>query len=195
MGITIDNTEIASQAFELIAPMYSDGMGNISCDELMMLNLISALDTYATSGFINTFESTVYSLTPEEITLEKLNSIAFEAAEAFGLDPYTVSMSWFEIQHLYIAPFYSVGYAISNDVSIQVLEKELENPGEGGVKAYLNVIERDTSLSFVDDIIRSDFKSPFDEGRVKEVADLIDLLIFSESKNYDNAESEPLESA
>jgi oligoendopeptidase F len=195
MGITIDNTEIASQAFELIAPMYSDGMGNISCDELMMLNLISALDTYATSGFINTFESTVYSLTPEEITLEKLNSVAFEAAEAFGLDPYTVSMSWFEIQHLYIAPFYSVGYAISNDVSIQVLEKELDDPGEGGVKAYLNVIERDTSLSFVDDIIRSDFKSPFDEGRVKEVADLIDLLIFSGSNYNGESQDTPLESA
>ena len=195
MGITIDNTEIASQAFELIAPMYSNGMGNISKDELMMLSLISAIDTYATSGFINTFETAVYSLDPEEITLEKLNSIAFEAAEAFGLDPYTVSMSWFEIQHLYIAPFYSVGYAISNDVSIQVLEKELDDPGEGGVKAYLNVIDRDTSLSFVDDITKSGFKSPFEEGRVKEVADFIDLLIFSESKNNDRAESEPLESA
>ena len=197
VGITIDNTEIASQAFALIAPYYSNGMGSVSLDDLVLLNLISAVDTYATSGFINSFESAVYSLELEEVTLEKLNSLAFEAAESFGLNPEEVSASWFEIQHIYLYPFYSVGYAISSDVSLQVLEKEIEDPGEGGVKAYLNVIDRDASLPFVDDITRSGFKSPFEEGRTKEVADLIDLLIFSKADKDDRSESEsdPLESA
>lgn len=189
VGITVDNAEIASQAFAFLAPLYSDGMGEISADQLTMLNLMSALDVYVSTSFINAFETAVYSLEPQDITLDTFNALAAEYCEKFNLDSDVMSLAWFEATHIYTTPFYSIGYAISNDVSIQVLEKEFSDPGEGGVKAYLNVIDRDLSLSFIEDITRSGFKSPFEESRVKDIADFIELILY---KNPSDTEGDGL---
>ena len=68
---------------------------------------------------------------------------------------------------------YTVGYAVSCDVSLQVLEAELLNPGKGGVDAYINVITRDLEKDFITDITDSGFASPFETDRLKYTAELI----------------------
>lgn len=181
MSRTVDSAEIASQAMAYIVPFYSDGMGNVSGDEFLKINLYSTLEMYVSAIFVHEFETAVYALPAEEITLEKLNSIAKNVALSLGLNENAAesfSESWFEYQHIYIAPLYYSAYTISNDAALQVLEAELENPLEGGIEAYLDIIDRDPSKTFVENIEAAGFESPFAEGRAEKIAELIDSIFF-----------------
>ena len=107
-----------------------------------------------------------------------------------------LSLSWFEYQHIYIAPLYYSAYTISNDAALQVLEAELETPLEGGVEAYLKIIDRDPSKTFVENIEAAGFESPFSEGRAEKIAELIDSIFFpNEVQKADETTVESLPNA
>ncbi|MCI6502361.1 MAG: hypothetical protein MSA49_03915, partial [Clostridia bacterium] len=76
-------------------------------------------------------------------------------------------------QHIFLYPFYTVSYSISNDVSLQVLQKELDNPSVGGVKAFMKIIKRSDNSTFEKSITAAGFENPFSEGRAEEIAALI----------------------
>lgn len=195
MSRTVDSAEIASQAMAYIVPFYSGGMGNVSGEEFLKINLYSTLEMYVSAVFVHEFETAVYALPAEEITLEKLNSIAKDVALSLGLNENAAesfSESWFEYQHIYIAPLYYSAYTISNDAALQVLEAELENPLEGGIEAYLNIIDRDPSKTFVENIEAAGFESPFAEGRAEKIAELIDSIFFP--NEVENVEETTVES-
>ncbi len=176
MGITIDNTEIASQAMALILPLYADGQLADGDYDYLKAGLQYVLETYLQTGFTGLFEQKVYRLTPEEVTADSLNRLARECAVEMGIDEetaYILSTFWFETQHLFIAPMYSVGYAVSCDVALQVLEAELKNPGKGGADSYMNVIDRDLSKSFSEDLKISGFADPFEATRLGDTAAFI----------------------
>lgn len=181
MSRTIDSAEIASQAMAYIVPFYSGGMGDISGEEFLRINLYNTLEMYVSAIFVHEFETAVYALPAEEITLEKLNTVAKEVALGLGLNEYaadTFSLSWFEYQHIYVAPLYYSAYTISNDAALQVLEAELEKPLEGGVEAYNKIIDRDPTKTFVENIEAAGFESPFAEGRAEKIAELMDSIFF-----------------
>ncbi len=173
---TVDSAEISSQAMAYILPFYSSGMGKISGEDFLKANLYSTFEMYIYSAFVNNFETAVYSLSPEEVTLEKINELAKKAALDAGLTEEMadiLGLSWFEIQHVYIAPMYYVSYAISNDVALQILEAELKKPLEGGVEAFEKLIKKNTDLTLPESIERIGFESPFEDGRAEKIAALI----------------------
>lgn len=192
---TVDTAEMASQTMAYIAPFYSDGMNGIDSYELLKINLYSTFEMYSTTAFIHRFETAVYSLEPNEVTSQRLNELAKEAALSVGMDEYTadiMAVSWFEIQHIYIAPMYYVGYAISNDVSVQIVEAELDAPGEGGVEAFEKLLNRDPYKTFEENIVEDGFESPFAEGRTEKLAKFIDSVFFPNT--VDKAEESTVES-
>lgn len=194
---TIDTAEIASQALAYIAPFYSDGVNGIDSDKLLKINLYSTFELYSTTAFIHRFETAVYSLEPSEVTPERLTELAKEAALSVGMseaEAATMSVYWFEVQHLYIAPMYYVGYAISNDVAIQAIEAELNAPGKGGIEAFERIIKRDPYKTFEENIVNAGFESPFADGRAESLAEFIDGVFFpnaTEKVEESTAESLP----
>ena len=189
-GQSVDSAEIASQAMAYIMPLYSDGMGDISGEDFLKSNIYSTFDTYLYSCFINKLETAAYSLSADQVTLEKLNEIAKSAALEIGLNETTadaLAQSWFEIQHIYISPMYYVSYAISNDTSLQILEAELDNPGKGGVKALEKFISKDHALPLYDALEKEGFESPFSEGRAEKIAELINKIFNSEETSSENS--------
>ena len=189
-GQTVDSTEIASQAMAYIMPLYSDGMGDISGEDFLKSSIYSTFNTYLYSCFINKFETAVYSLTPDEVNVEKLNELAKKAALEVGINEQAASSlasSWFEIQHIYVAPMYYVSYAISNDVALQILEAELDNPGEGGVKALEELLSKDHALPLYESLENQGFVSPFSEGRAEKIAELINKIFNPEETSSENS--------
>ena len=190
MSSSVDSAEIASQSMEYIVPLYSGGMGDISAEEFLRIQLYDTLDSYYSSVFVHKFETAVYSLEPEEVTLEKLNSIAKYTALELGFNTEganAYSLSWFEYQHIYLYPMYYSAYPISNDVALQVLEAELDNPLEGGIEAYLRVIDRDPSKTFVENIEAAELESPFAKDRAKKLAELMDRVFLGEESAEEQA--------
>ncbi len=190
MSSSVDSAEIASQSMEYIVPIYSGGMGSISAEEFLRIQLYNTLDSYYSSVFVHKFETAVYSLEPEEVTLEKLNEIAKYAALELGFNTEganAYSLSWFEYQHIYLYPMYYSAYTISNDAALQVLEAELDNPLEGGIEAYLRVIDRDPSKTFVENIEAAELESPFAKDRAKKLAELMDRVFLGEESAEEQA--------
>ena len=180
-----ENYEIASQALAYILPLYSDGIGEISGDELLKINLYSTVDLYFSACLINKFETAVYALSPDEITPDKMNELIKSAALEIGLSEATadsLAKSWFEIQHVYIYPMYYVSYAVSNDISLQILEAELNNRGKGGVEAFEKLLTKDHMLPLCESIEKEGFESPFSEGRAEKIAALIKRAFGVESE-------------
>ncbi len=181
-GITIDNTEIASQAMAYIMPYYvNDGL--LADYDYLQASVAETMSTYINTAFVSYFESEVYKLKASEVSADKINEIAAKCAADMGLDEaitFSFSNLWIEIQHIFISPMYYVSYVISNDVALQVLEAELETPGRGGLDAYINVIDRNTEKTFEEDLKISGFDSPFAEGRAEALADLIEGIMAGE---------------
>lgn len=175
-GITIDNSEIASQAMAYIAPYYCHSINGLSSEEYSKFNMMQTLETYISTGFTNALEAKIYSLSPAEVTLDKLTEIINACAEEYApTDKIRTALvtQWFETQHIFLYPFYTVSYSISNDVSLQVLQKELDNPSVGGVKAFMKIIKRSDNSTFEKSITSAGFESPFSEGRAEKIAALI----------------------
>lgn len=172
---TIDAAEVASQAMAYIMPHYTNALYGFDSEALADYAVYAAADIYTTQCYITRFEHEVYALSADELTLDKINAIAYDCAKEFGLSDYAdlYKMAWVEIHHVFEVPFYTISYVISNDVAMQVLDAELKAPGKGGVEAYLDVIDRDMDLSFIDETVDSGFESPFADGRAEKIAQLI----------------------
>ena len=190
-GSTLEAAESASQAMAYILPFYTNSMMGFDGKDFLKMTVSESVDMYTSQAFITRFEHMAYQLSSNELTLDALNELAYDAATEFGYDEQTAQLyrlAWFSIQHIYIYPGYTISYIISNDVSLQILDAELKEPGKGGVKAFTNLIDRDDDLTFTEDVTSSGFESPFADGRTVKIADFIKSVL-------GEAETEELPSA
>jgi len=176
---SIDTAEVASQAMAFLMPHYTNAMYGFETDDLIDYSVYAATAIYTTQCYITRFEHEVYSLPADELTLDRINEIAYECANEFGLSDFAdlYGIAWIEIPHVFEVPFYTVSYVISNDIALQVLDAELKAPGTGGISAFLKVIDRDQELSFIDETVGSGFESPFASGRTQKIAELIGKVL------------------
>jgi hypothetical protein len=179
MDISIDAAEISSRAMEYLIPYYTNALRGFSRDDLIDYSIYTSVNIYTIQGYISSFEDAVYSLSIDEITLEKLNSIAHDCAVKFGLSESEAdnAYAWINIPHIFEDPFYTISYIVSNDVALQILEAELSAPGKGGIEAFMRSIDRDKDLTFIEEITASGFKSPFTEDRVRKIASIIERVL------------------
>ena len=77
--------------------------------------------------------------------------------------------SWIDITHLFEYPYYVASYVVSNDAAMQIYELETASSGDGA-GAYESLLDRNPDESFLKVLEGAGMKSPFDGGRVKELA-------------------------
>ncbi|MBQ8587450.1 MAG: hypothetical protein IJ453_05130 [Oscillospiraceae bacterium] len=169
---SIDCAEIFSQGLEYLS---IDRMDLSTWDKRSLTDakLGDAILTFLGQGCYAEFEQRVYDIPAEELTAEKINEIFYECNEKFGMGMYgmedILAPGWIDIQHFFIAPYYVISYCISNDVALQIYQNEL-NSGSG-LESYYALLERsagNTILALVDE---AGMKSPFETGRMAELAD------------------------
>lgn len=170
---TIDLAEVYSQGMEYL--MLSQLRGQLSERELgnlARLKMIDTVELYAQQASFAAFEHEVYAIGSANLTAEKINEISRQTAIDYGYyeegyDPF-YSESWVDIVHFFEHPFYVISYPVSNDLSMQIYEMELQEEGSG-MAHYLSVLERD--FSGLEGLIEAGgFESPFAEGRIEKVA-------------------------
>lgn len=122
-----DVAEIHSQAFEYLSLCYTE-----NCETLSRYKLADSVATYAESAAFALFEQLAYELPEEDLTPENLYSLFEQTGNQFGFNAYTWNpKSFVTIHHFYTQPMYTLSYAISNDLAMQIYEAELESPGAG----------------------------------------------------------------
>ena len=76
-----------------------------------------------------------------------------------------------DITHLFEYPFYVISYPVTLDVALQIYSLEMNNPGSG-LDKYFEILPRDYD-SLLDTVTNGGLRSPFEEGSMKTVADVI----------------------
>jgi len=167
----IDVAEVFSQGMEYLSLCY--GEDSIAMRKLKMLD---GLCVYVEQAAYASFEQQVYSLEAEELTAENIRQLYEQVGTAFGFDIWQWdSRSFVGITHFYTNPMYVISYVVSNDAALQLYEKEQEETGSG-----LRIFEDNLTtqepyfLAFVES---AGLKSPFVEGRIEEVRQLLEDII------------------
>ena len=122
-----DVAEVHSQAFEYLSLCYGQPP-----EGLRDYKLAESLELYVEQSAYALFETRVYGLTGEELTVENVQALYEDIGRRFGLD----SRDWdprdfVTVPHFYTNPMYIVSYVVSNDLAMQIYEMELAEPGAG----------------------------------------------------------------
>ena len=177
---TIDMSECYSQAMEYLALGYYDEvLGEDEADNLRRMKLLDTLDLYVQQTSFAEFESTVYSMDPDQLSAEVLNDLSLQLARDYGYCDESrakyYAMSWSDISHFFEYPFYVITYPVSNDIAMQIYELS-QDGGTVGLDKYNELLSREYT-GFLDNIEEAGFTSPFESGRVQRVADDMRLLM------------------
>ena len=160
----IDVAEVHSQSFEYLSLCY--GGADTSLTRYKMVDSLLAFLQCAAHGL---FELRVYQLTDSELTVENILDLYDTVVAQFGLDDWGLSGSDVaQIPHFYTNPMYMVSYVVSNDLAMQIYQKELEKSGDG-LQLYKQALESGESgiVAFAG---AYGLDSPFQSDRPQELA-------------------------
>ena len=181
---SIDVAECFSQAMELLLIDRADGqLSDWEREALMRYKALDNLDMYVQQGSFAEFEELVYSVDPEELTVEMLNDFSLQTAKDYGYfepgyeDYY--ALSWIDITHFFETPFYVISYPVSNDMAMQIYELERQEHG-AGLEKYLQMLPRDYD-GLLETLSAGGLDSPFAPGRLEAVAADLESQILGES--------------
>lgn len=176
---SIDCNEIFSQGLEYLSLNRAD-LSSTDRSALTASKVSDAILTFLTQACYAEFEQRVYALPEQELSAEKLNEIHLECLEEFGMGMTgledVLAPGWIDIQHFFIAPFYVISYCISNDAALQIYQAELtKGTGLETYRALMGLSSGNTVLSLLEE---AGLTSPFEKGRMAELADFFDQQLY-----------------
>lgn len=191
----------ATQSLDL-AETYSQAMANLTLLEsrellsehtyrnMLLLHLLSNLSIYAEQTAYADFESRVYQLGDEELTVENVNALALDCARRFGADASVgdeeiCALYWVQVTHLFEQPFYVISYCVSADAAIQIVEMEMNEPGKG-IACYEDILDWQEG-TFLAEVERVGLVSPFAPGRAEHNLALVESIMDDGLSDYLNA--------
>lgn len=158
-----DVSEVHSQAMEYLSLCYTDA------GELERFKLADCLSTFVEQAAYGLFEHRVYSLSPEELTVENVQAIYTQTGTEFGFHTWDWDdRDYVLTTHYFVYPMYIDSYVVSNDLAFQIYQLEKQEPG-AGLEIYSRCLYSEESflLYFAETY---GLESPFAEGRLREVS-------------------------
>lgn len=171
---SLDTMEIFSQAMELLFSNYLDA--SFSAMEAYQMRYDMLVETYSTipqQAYYTAFEMRVYSMDPNDLTVEALSEISSEEMARLGLDAYSFDehnrYSWATVSHLFDTAFYTISYVTSADIALQIWQISLTDE-YAAVDAYFSLMENGATLDFIENVEQAGLANPFAEGRMEKLA-------------------------
>jgi oligoendopeptidase F len=176
----LETAETFSQAMEFLALTYTDTLSEKEKNTLLKKNLLDTLQTFVYQGAYADFESRVYALDPDEITLEKINDLYRQCCKDYGLYEqgfdFYYSQSWIDVLHFFEVPYYIISYCVSAETALQVYRLEAEEKG-AGVAAYFRLLDRSYDAGVQQVMEDAKMESPFRDGVLEETAEFFTLKL------------------
>lgn len=187
MGVvteTTDVSEIYSQALELlVSNHYGEYFGEETGYEMQYNALSDKMNSFVQQAYYTAVEQEVYSLGENEITRGAVEEIAARQAARFGFEDIfykdLYAYDWVAIPHIYEAPYYTFAYATSADIAVQLWELSLTDE-QAALDAYQEILLREESMDFTADVKAAGLASPFDEGELQRMAELLQKYLVEE---------------
>lgn len=172
---SIDCNEIFSQGLEFLSLSRAE-LDDDEREALTISKVADSLMTFVSQAAYAEFELRAYALPDDQLNTEGLNALFLECMEEFG-QSYTgmediIAPGWIDIQHFLIAPYYVISYCVSNDAALQIFQLEEENgTGLDTYRALMSTSSGNTILALLEE---NGMESPFEPGRVEELADFFE---------------------
>ncbi len=167
---SLDLAEVSSEALELLS--VSALSSELSEEEYRYLYHYAMEETLRTlifQSFYSRIEHEAYSLSEQQLTLDKLDSIVKECADEMNLR--ASGLSDIMIDHFVLSPLYVQSYATALPVSLEIFFAEIDEPGEG-FRLYRALVEGDAE-SFAERLEHAGLRSPFEKGQSRLICDRI----------------------
>ena len=172
---SIDCNEIFSQGLEFLSLSRAE-LDDDEREALTLSKVADSLMTFVSQAAYAEFELRAYALPDDQLNTEGLNALFLECMEEFG-QSYTgmediIAPGWIDIQHFLIAPYYVISYCVSNDAALQIFQLEEETgTGLDTYRALMSTSSGNTILALLEE---NGMESPFEPGRVEELADFFE---------------------
>ena len=169
-----DIAETYSQAMQYLAFKYSDRFDDSQREKNLRATLTELLIMRRLrEGAFGDFELQVYSLSPDELTVERLDEIYESCMQEYGLKAlagvqYT-KLYWSAYGHFYNYPGYVISYSVSAVASLQICRMEAESEGSG-VEAFIRLLGRSKGLKFSAALREAELDDPFELSTVEKTA-------------------------
>lgn len=133
-----DIMEVHSQGLEYLSLFYGPAE-----EELAQYKLVDSLCIYMEQSAYAQFEQALYGLTGDELTVENVQALYEDTLVQFGFDSWGFdSRGYVTITHFYTSPMYIISYVVSNDVALQLYQKERSQSG-AGLELYKDMLYSD----------------------------------------------------
>lgn len=163
----VDVSEVMSQGMEYMSLIYGG-----ATEELTALKIADCLCTYVEQAAYASFEHQLYTLDPDNLTVEMLFELYEQVGREYGFDSWDWdSGSLVGITHFYTNPLYIIGYVVSNDAAFQMYQLERVKPGQG-LEVYQTVLKR-SDVGFLEFLEQVGLESPFASGRLNAVVEIV----------------------
>ena len=174
--VTTDVAEFFSQGMEYLSLCCASRDLSVDLEQLRRLKMADSLNTYVEQSAYALFEDRIYSMSPEELTVENLAETYREICLDYGFD----SWNWDErdfitINHFFTSPFYIFSYVTSNDAAMQLFEMEMAEPGSG--RELYGEYVTGCSPYFMEFMEETGLQSPFDPERLIAVRETIQNVL------------------
>jgi len=185
---SMDVAETFSQAFEL----FMTGHYEEIFDRRIAGRLTKMLMSRMVSVIISTMYSTeieveVYAMSPDELTADGLAWMGKSLAADYGMSidgfgglmDSMLQYDWIMQGQVFGAPFYSMAYATSATVALELWEASLLDEA-AALDRYRALILDDDGGGFLETLNTAGLKSPFGPDRIAEIRALVELHVFGE---------------
>lgn len=169
--VSQDISEVFSQGMEYLCLAYADE-DEFDMNLLRRVRMIDSLDTYVEQTAYYTFESALYQIPEEELTVERINELYAQVASRFGFDGIGWDTAeWVDVTHIFTEPFYIISYVMSNDAAMQLYQMERDDPGTG-LDLFCEMANAWEDAGFVNFITEYGLENPLEEDRIPAIAAL-----------------------
>lgn len=165
-----DTAEIYSQAMEYLAIKYTSDISDRAKQEYICNAMGKVMHNIALGSAGASFEMQIYSLSPEELSKERIEKICMETYKSYGLDVY--EERWMYTPHFFTYPAYYISYATSAVASLQICRAEYEEEGNG-VELFCKLLDRTQGKHFLAVLTEAGIDNPFEEETLKKTGDFL----------------------
>ena len=169
-----DIDEIYSQAMVFLVTAYNPAFNEEQQARALRVALRDLLQrSIIRQAAFADFELQVYALEPDEITVDRIDTIYAQCAKDYYFDDYSLNkMHWSEIPHFFLYPSYVISYSTSAVAAMQVCRLEAEQTGDG-VDAFCRLLNRTHHRKFSFVLDEAGLDSPFAESTMQRSVDFL----------------------
>lgn len=169
----LDKAETFSQGLEQILQQKVAKAVGADPQEVAKASRMDMVQAIIYQAALEEFQIKAYRL-GDDATADDLAVLYAKVLNEYGL--YSIfgdyDPTWFEVTHLFDAPFYTMSYVTSATAAVELGKMEAEKEG-AGFKAWMNLLKTDRNQSFEDFLKAAGIASPFDKGRIQQCGEFL----------------------